>query len=266
MPAMSLVTVDRSILSSYDKMGKAGGPRKDLLVLADSKRGVAVPEVARALLALHNAVTAAGGDFRVTELHREVSVQAAARKRYENWVAAGKPARGSASFNSATMKADFVAIPGKSMHNAGRAIDFHVGMTNFPGVPKDKQLDKMWEIAKPLGWKPIIKAPDESASESWHMDYWGEISGAYDRLGYEQGALCGALLVGYAGEWQTYERVVQALLQRAGYSIGELDGIIGPKSINALSSALGVTPDVAKNKVSAKDESFFATLLSKPPK
>jgi hypothetical protein len=164
------------------------------------------------------------------------------------------------------MKSDFVALPGKSNHNGGRAIDFHVGMLNFPNIPTNKQLDRMWEICKPLGWRPIIKAPDEGASESWHLDYWGELTGAYDRLGYEQGALCGALLVGHAGQWQTYERVVQALLQRAGFSIGELDGIIGAKTLGAFSGAIGVTPEMAKTKISAKDESFFATLLSLPAK
>lgn len=267
MPApVALVPVSPDILSSYGKDGKTGGPRSNLQVLAKTKMGIAHPEVAPALLALHHAVTKAGGDFRVTELHRDAAVQLAARKKYENWLAAGKPARTSPAYNAATMKSDFVAPSGKSMHNGGRAIDYHVGMTNFPGVPKDKQLDRMWELCKPLGWRPIIKAPDEGASESWHLDYWGELTGVYDRLGYDQGALCGALLVGHAGEWQTYERVVQALLQRAGFAIGELDGAIGPKTLGALATALGVTPDVAKNKVSAKDESFFAALLALPAK
>jgi len=267
MPApVALVPVSPDILSSYGRDGKTGGPRSNLQVLAKTKMGVAHPEVAPALLALHHAVTKAGGDFRVTELHRDVSVQVAARAKYDRWVAAGKPKPGTAGFDPASMKSDFVALPGKSNHNGGRAIDFHVGMLNFPNVPANKQLDRMWELCIPLGWKPIIKAPDEGASESWHLDYWGELTGVYDRLGYEQGALCGALLVGHGGAWQTYERVVQALLQRAGFAIGELDGAIGPKTLNALAGALGVTPDVAKNKVSAKDESFFAALLALPAK
>jgi hypothetical protein len=263
---MCLVKVDPIILSSYDKNGKTGGSRSSLRPLAETKMGVAAPEVASALLALHYAVMGVGGDFRVTELHRDVAVQVALRAKYDRWVAAGKPPRTAHAYNAATMKSDFVALPGKSNHNGGRAVDFHVGMLNFPNIPANKQLDRMWEICKPLGWKPIIKAPDEGASESWHLDYWGELTGAYDRLGYEQGALCGALLVGHAGQWQTYERVVQALLQRAGFSIGELDGIIGAKTLGALSGAIGVTPELAKNKVSAKDESFFATLLSLPAK
>ena len=267
MPApVALVPVSPVILSSYGRDGKTGGPRSNLRPLAETKMGVAHPEVAPALLALHNAVTAAGGDFRVTELHRDVSVQVAARAKYDRWVAAGKPSRTSPNYNAATMKSDFVALPGKSNHNGGRAIDFHVGMTNFPGVPKDKQLDKVWELCRPLGWRPIIKAPDEGASESWHLDYWGELTGAYDRLGYEQGALCGALLVGHAGEWQTYERVVQALLQRAGFAIGELDGAVGSKTLGALATALKTSTIEAQAKVKAKDESFFPALLALPAK
>ena len=85
-------------------------------------------------------------------------------------------------------------------------------------------------------------------------------------MGYDQGALCGALLVGHAGEWQTYERVLQALLQRAGFSIGELDGVIGPKTLNALATALGVIPDAARSLVAAKNEAICAKLLTLPAK
>jgi len=267
MPApLALVPVSSVLLSSYARDGKTGGPRATLRPLAEMKMGVCVPEIAVALLKLHEAVTAAGGDFRVTELHRDVAVQMAARAKYDRWVAAGKPKPGTAAYDPKTMKNAYVATPGKSMHNGGRAIDFHVDMTKFPGVPKDKQLDRMWELCQPLGWKPVIKAPSEGASESWHLDYWGEVTGVYDRLGYEQGAMCGALLVGHAGAWQTYERVVQALLQRAGFSIGEIDGALGPKTLSALSTALKVSTAEAQAKVKAKDESFFPTLLALPTK
>lgn len=267
MPApVALVPVSPEILSSYGKDGKTGGPRSNLQVLVKTKVGVAAPEVAPALLALHHAVMGVGGDFRVTELHRDVAVQVTARAKYDRWVAAGKPPRSAPAYNAATMKSDFVALPGKSNHNGGRAIDFHVGMLNFPNTPANKQLDRMWEVCKPLGWRPIIKSPDEGASESWHLDYWGELTGVYDRLGYEQGALCGALLVGHAGQWQTYERVVQALLQRAGFAIGELDGAIGPKTLGAVATALKTSTIEAQAKLKAKDESFFSTLLALPAK
>jgi hypothetical protein len=154
---VALVPVSPAILSSYGKDGKTGGLREGQQLLANTKMGFAHPEVAPALLALHEAVSAAGGDFRVTELHRDVAVQQAARSRYEFWCAKNKPKPGTKEFDPKTMKSDFVALPGRSNHNGGRAIDFHVDMLNFPHVPKDKQLDKMWEICIPLGWTPIIK-------------------------------------------------------------------------------------------------------------
>ena len=265
MSVIPLVPVDPSIASSYDRAGKTGGPRAALTPLVNLGRaGIAVPEVARALLALSNAVAAAGGDFRVTELHRDVGVQQAARTRYDNWVRAGKPPASSPAFNSKTMKAAFVAMPGRSFHNAGRAIDVHIGALTFPGVPADKQLDRLWDIAKPLGWSPVIKAASEGASEAWHFDFYGEIAGVLRRLGYEEAAKCGAILVGHSGDCQTFPHAVQALLQRAGFDIGKIDGDVGPKTLGALASALGVTPDAATRIVSAKDGSVYAKLLALP--
>jgi len=266
MSPVVLAPVDPTIASSYDKSGKTGGPRSGLTGLARlGKAGVAHPEMVAALTALSSAVTAAGGDFRVTECHRDVNVQKAARQKYDNWVKAGKPKPGTANWNGNTMKAAFVAAPGRSGHNAGRSIDVHLDMLKFPGVPADKQLDRLWEIAIPLGWKPIIKTADEGASEAWHFDYPGELSGVMNRLGYEQWALCGALLVGH-GDIQEFPAVTQALLCRAGYDIGKIDGAIGPKSITALANALKVPEADAKNRVTAQDSSVWQALLLLPAK
>jgi hypothetical protein len=267
MTAVPLVSVDPGIASSYDKAGKTGGSRSGLTPLARlGKAGIAVPEVAKALLVLHEAVTAAGGDFRVTELHRDVAVQKAARSKYDAWVRAGKPSPSSSGFNAKTMKAAFVALPGRSFHNAGRAIDIHLGVLKFPGVATNKQLDKLWEIAKTCGWSPIIKAPDEGASEAWHFDYYGELSGVLGRLGYEQTALCGAILVGHSGDCQTFAHTTQALLQRAGFDIGKIDGDIGPKTRVALVTALGASEAAIRALVASADASIYPTLLALPAK
>lgn len=264
-PPVTLVPVDGSIASSYDKAGKTGSPRASLTPLARlGKAGVAHPDMAQALLNLSNAVAAAGGDLRITECHRDVAVQKAARAKYDAWVAAGKPKPGTPAFNEKTMKAAFVAAPGRSGHNAGRSIDVHLGALKF-AVPADQQLDRLWEIAIPLGWSPIIKTADEGASEAWHLDFVGDLKGVKDRLGYEQWALCGAILVGH-GDLSSYEAIVQALLSRAGHNLGNIDGVAGPKTVNALAAALGIPADAAKNKISAKDESVFAALLALPAK
>jgi hypothetical protein len=266
MPPVSLVPVDLSIASSYNKSGGTGGPRANLTPLAKlGKAGVAHPEMAPALKALSDAVAARGGDLRITECHRDVAVQKTARAKYDNWVNAGKPAPGSAGWNASTMKNAFVALPGRSGHNAGRSIDVHLSELKFPGVPADKQLDVLWECALPLGWKPIIKTADEGAKEAWHFDFWGELTGVLNRLGYEQAALCGALLVGH-GDLQGFPAVTQALLCRAGFDIGKIDGAIGPKSIAALATALKISEVDAKNKVAAQDSTVWPALLALPAK
>ena len=263
---ISLAPVDVTIMSSYQKSGGTGGPRSGLTPLARiTKAGIAHPAAAAALKALSDAVSAAGGDLRITECHRDVAVQKTARAKYDCWVAAGKPKPGTSAFNDKTMKAAFVAQPGRSGHNAGRSIDIHLSELRFPGLPANQQLDKMWEICRPLGWEPIIKAADESASEAWHFDFVGDLAGVKSRLGYEQWALCGAILVGH-GDLSSYEATIQALLSRAGFNIGNIDGLAGAKTKGALADALKVTLDVASSVLSRKDESVFATLLALPAK
>jgi len=257
-PPVLLVDVDASILSSYGKHG-TGGPRNELQALVTLKGGKCAPEVAPAILALHEAVLTAGGDFRVTELHRDLAVQTALRHRYDTWVATGKPT--GAAYNPATMKNAFVATPGRSGHNAGRSIDIDTSSLKFPGVPADQQLDQLWAIAKPLGWSPIIKAPTEGASERWHFDFHGELQGVMNRLGYEQWALCGAILVGH-GDLGGFDAILQALLCRAGFDIGAIDGAAGAKTIAGLTSALPGINAVAT--VHTQDIAVFPRLLALP--
>lgn len=259
-----LVGVDASVASSYQKSGGTGGARGTLIPLcALGRAGVAVAEAATALKALSAAVAARGGDFRVTECHRDVAVQKAARAKYDAWVRAGKPKPGTPGFDAATMKAAFVAAPGRSGHNAGRSIDVDLSSLRFPGVPADRQLDMLWELAVPLGWAPIIKAADERASEAWHFDFHGELRGVMKRLCYEQWALCGAILVGH-GDLSGYDAEVQALLCRAGFDIGAIDGRIGGKTRAALATALGVSADVATTLLVSRDPSVLPRLLALP--
>jgi len=261
---VTLVPVDASILSSYSKSG-VGGPRSNLTPLAKlGKAGIAHPDAAVALKTLSDAVANAGGDFRVTECHRDVGVQKAARAKYDRWVSAGKPKPGTPGFDAATMKAAFVAAPGRSGHNAGRSIDVHLSELKFPGLPANQQLDKLWELAKPLGWSPAIRTPDEAASEAWHFDFIGDLAGVKSRLGYEQWALCGAILVGH-GDLSGFDAEVQALLCRAGFDIGAIDGKIGARTRGALSAALGVSESVATTLLVSQDRTVYPRLLALAP-
>jgi hypothetical protein len=225
-PRVEPVPVDPRILSSYGPKGTGADQPRSTLKTAASIGGKMPPDAAAALLALHEAVAAAGGDLRITDLYRSVATQAAARARYDAWVAAGRPAPGSAGWNSATMKKDFVAFPGRSWHNAGRAIDIHLAALRFPGVPADKQLDTLWDIARKIGWTPIIKAPEENVSEAWHFDYFGFWSRVKAKIGYEGAAIAAAQDIAN-GEVPAEERRLQGGLHRAGYDVGAVDGVVG---------------------------------------
>lgn len=234
-PRTSLVRVDPAILSCYGRHGSRA--RADLIPLASLASGWMTPDAAAALLALHHAVLAAGGDFRVTDAFRDYATQASARARYDRWVAAGSPNPGTSTFNKVTMKADFVARPGRSNHNAGRAVDLDIGSLAFPGLAADRQLDRLWEVARPLGWKPIIKAPTEGATESWHFDFLGEWAPVQARVGYEGAAIAAAQDAGQGEEGSAVWRRAQGGLQRAGYDVGDIDGSVGKRTEAGLAAA-----------------------------
>ncbi len=240
LPAVCLLLpVDPAVRSAYDRKGLTGGPREGLQVLGARADGRLVAEAGAALVALDAAVKAAGGDLRVSDCHRPLAVQAAARQRYDAWVAAGKPRPGSSRWNAATMKAAYVASPGWSNHNGGRAVDLDIAALRFPDVDPGRQLDRLWELARPLGWEPVIAAPEERASESWHFDFWGDLAPLRRRAGYGTAALVAALMVGHGPVFGVPRvALAQALLHRAGFDPGPIDGERGPRTLRALRDAL----------------------------
>lgn len=230
-----LVSVGPQILSYYKD--RAGG-RTPLIKLA---AGRMTCDATGALLLLHKGVSELGGTLLITDAYRSAQVQRAARAKYETWLAAGKPSPRTDFYNKKTMKAAFVSRPGRSFHNAGRAIDIAHMYAAPESVPRDKKLDWLWDVAKPLGWRPIIKAPNESQSEAWHFDFMGPWASTYDRLGYGQAAMCAVLDLGhgialYSRPWK---RWVQAQIHRAGQDIGDVDGLWGKRTRGG-AEALGV--------------------------
>jgi hypothetical protein len=247
-----LVPVDSSIPSSY---GRTGGTDKSiasamLKPLVTLAAGQLVPLAAQALLKLVEQVRLAGGELRITDAYRSVETQAKARARYDRWHQAGWPAPGSVGWDAASMKADFVALPGRSFHNAGRAIDVHVRALSFPGVDANKQLDELWKIAIPLGWTPIIRTPNEAESESWHFDFLGDWKPVVERRGYEEAAIGAVLETGQNDAFPAcgLHRRIQSQLHRAGYDVGAIDGLMGAKTTGGLyaSGYRGLYSDISK--------------------
>lgn len=221
----SLVPVDAAIQTPYKN--KSG----QYIRLASIKSGVLVPDAAEALRKLDLEVKAAKSPHYVTDCFRSVTEQAEARLKYDLWVTAGKPGEKDATFDKAKMKRAFVAAPGYSNHEAGRAIDDTTAALAFPGVTKERQLDTFWEIAKPLGWSPIIKTAAEGTSENWHFDFWGEWSRVYKVFGYSIASMCAHLDIGVGFYTDQDGRQLQAQLQRAGVDIGAIDGAVGRNTL-----------------------------------
>lgn len=240
------VPVDPQVLSYYK--GSSGGR----LPLASLAGGKLTPDAAEALLLLHLAVAHDGGTLFVTDAYRNVAVQGAARQKYENWLAAGKPQPGTSAWNAASMKAAFVARPGKSFHSGARAVDLAHMAAAPADVPRALKLDWLWERARPLGFQPILKAPDEGAPEAWHFDLDGPWKATRDHLGYEQAAMCATLDIGegeglFALPW---ERWVQAQMWRAGVDLGDVDGHWGGRTHDA-ARHLGLLLDAPKEALGA---------------
>lgn len=176
-----------------------------------------------ALKELNELVSKEGGNMYIIDLFRSWGVQAKARSDYD-----------------AGIKKAYVANPGESFHNAGRAVDIDVKKLGFKSLDKEDWLKVFWSLAKPLGFRPIIDSPDLSLSECWHFDFPGEDwMKAYDKLSYSETAKCTILDV---GEWDPEEdsfvvrnMFVQSQLIRLGhYEIGKVDGIVGPKTMKAI--------------------------------
>ena len=215
----SLVSLS-GIKSSYSKKHK---PREKLDVSAFREGALVTPDVEKILHAVDEKIRSLDGEFYITDLYRSFVRQKQAREEYES----GK-------------KKDYVAEPGSSWHNAARAVDIDINNLNFRGVDKKKWLQTFWDNICPLGLIPIIKMPDMKASEAWHFDMPGEDwFSIYSKLPYGRVAKCAILDIGRwdesIGQTSLSNMFIQAQLIRLGnHGIGEVDGIIGRKTGEAL--------------------------------
>ncbi len=209
---------------------------------------LATPGTARDLVVLADTVLREGGDFRLTEVSRDVAVQTVLRRKYLAWLAAGKPQPGTAGFKAATMHTTYVARPERSNHVWGGAIDFNVGALAFPekGLVGNAALARLWDIADAFGFRPVIAHPLASASEAWHLDHLGPFRAVIKLFeshpetrgdGYGLAGEVANILAGrHTGDNQWW-RYVQARLLAGGFYAGAPDGKFGTTTRAALRAA-----------------------------
>ena len=199
---------------------------------------VCADDVRDQLLAWRASVAARGGRLTVNSMTRTVAQQQVLRDRYVDYLAALAAWERGGRVGPAPAKVAAANRPGRSNHQGGRAVDVST-VAPFPNDPPYRQVDLLWETGAPHGFTPIIPSPDETRSERWHFDFWNDWVGVRDQRGYEEACLCSALDVGQAGEWQDDVRLQQALLLRAGFDVGDVDGIAGKRTSSAMALALG---------------------------
>ncbi len=213
------------------------------------------PATVAAIAALAGELVAMGAaPLRLTEVHRDVTVQATARAQYLRWVAAGRPDPRTPGFDAGTMKAAFVAEPGQSNHGWGGAMDIDVDALEFPGVKRasDAALETFWGVAARHGFTPVISHPTMQ-SEAWHFDHLGHPSplagilslyrvnkavGGYAATARAANVLAGVDLTSKTADQRMWA-YVQARLMLGGFWVGAAgaDGLPGKNTIAGLAAA-----------------------------
>jgi hypothetical protein len=214
---MKTPLVKAEILSIYVK--------NDTRIFLPERMAQCTPDMQRAIYAIKNGLEAVSGNLYLSDLFRSYDMQQQAYLDYKT----GK-------------KQAYSPPPGGSMHEAGRAFDLDLDSLKIT-------LQDFWKIADKHGCKPIITSPDSSAKEAWHFDCRGSHQLVYeyytDGKGtnlkpYEAMAISAILAIGiqvdkFSGKEK--EAAIQSGLIRLGYEIGNIDGIIGFKTNQALETA-----------------------------
>jgi hypothetical protein len=245
---MNTPLVELNIPSIY--RDKKGTP-----VLLPKRLAQATPDMAAAIFGLANDVGEHGGKLVLSDLFRSYEMQLQSHLDYVN----GK-------------KKAFSPSPGGSFHEAGRAMDISLADLKM-------DLPAFWAIAKPRGVVPIIAKPDSSLSEAWHfecrgshqrvIDYYNEGKADNFEKPYTAGAASAILALGIRvakfGNGQK-EAQLQASLIRCGYTIGNLDGAIGPATRAALKTLdiLGASLDDALAYVEDLVQQAFVSEYASP--
>jgi hypothetical protein len=192
------------------------------------------PDTYRAIMAIREKMEAKGGKLVLSDMFRSFDMQYQSNMDYES----GK-------------KKAFSPPPGGSLHESGRVIGLQL-------IDMKISLADFWIIAREFNMLPIIKKPDDSASEAWHFDHAGShrLVEAYAKRhnswnSYGEMAASAILSEGIKAlkfKDRQIEANIQYSLVRLGYELGVVDGWLGKNSKAALTSA-GIDPSGSHEKI-----------------
>lgn len=222
------------ILSVYKKNGKS--------VMLPSRMSIVTPDFKRAILSIQADVEAEGGELILSDLFRSHEMQHQAHMDYVN----GK-------------KKAYSPPAGSGMHEAARAMDIDTGAIRM-------NLKRFWEIAAEYGVTPIIDTPSKGRLESWHFDKRGSHGIVYNYYKAKKGtnmkpyqamAVSAILAIGIDVDTndigdqdflkgRNKEAFIQSGLIRLGHNIGNIDGSIGGKTMDALKKQGIIFTDLQK--------------------
>jgi len=230
---MPAILVKPLVLSIYEVSGHR--------VPLPDRMAHATPDMKAALYGLRTALRSGGGELVLSDLFRSYDMQFQAHLDYT----AGK-------------KKAFSPPPGGSMHEAGRAFDIDLKSVKMP-------LPAFWEVARRHGIVPIIPEPNPKTSECWHFEcrgshrkvkeYYEAGRGSNFEDPYHAMAASAIVAVGVPHDrFKGCEDVayLQSALIRLGQDVGNLDGLVGPKTLAGL-QALGIVATPLPDRVAAVD-------------
>jgi len=223
------------------------------LVLLPNRMAFATPDMHFSLEKIARDVKSMGGKLLLSDLFRNYDMQLQSHL----------------DFKSGKKKA-YSPPPGNSLHEAGRAFDLSLKHIKMP-------LADFWEIAKRWGVVPIISKPNKRLSESWHFECRGSHVLVYDYYKNNKAnnmkpyrAMVASAILSIGVDVDKFRRrkkeaYLQFSLIRLGAEIGNVDGIIGKKTKEAMlkldvnSFDIDSATEIVEHKLQEKFPYEFAT-------
>ena len=189
---------------------------KDVYVDMPSRMAKCTPDFKKAILSIQSDVLDAGATFRLSDLFRTAEDQLKAHQDY-----------------TSGRKKAYSPPPGSSFHEAGRAMDISLEDIRPLG---GNFLEKFWVIAAKYKVVPIITTPNSRLSEAWHFECRGEFDKVVKKKGYKEGVKAAILDIGVdvASIKDDEMAWIQGALIAYGIDVGEIDGLLGPKTKAAI--------------------------------